>query len=121
MRQTKHVTTADRLRIERLHEIGCIVSAVYYGRWHTPGDVHHLLCGCRRYHDQHQYTILLHRWYHRGVPPTDDRGRQLTNEEAYRLMGPSLHHTKREFIQRFGTELELLDMTNELIAALEVA
>lgn len=122
MGPTQRITAADEHRFRLLHEIGCIVCAVYFGRWRTPGDVHHILCGSRRAAlNQHQRTILLHPWYHRGVPPCDERGRQLTNQQAYDLMGPSLFHTKREFVERFGTEAELLEMTNALIARMEAA
>lgn len=122
MGPSAHITAADLERFRLLHEIGCIVSAVYFNRWRTPGDVHHILCGSRRAAlNQHQRTILLHPWYHRGVPPCDEFGRQLKPHQAYELMGPSLFHTKREFVERFGTEAELLEMTNALIARMEAA
>lgn len=38
------------------------------------------------------------------------------NTEVY---GPSLAHNKREFVARYGTEMELLEKTNELLAEVE--
>lgn len=114
--RTKYRTSADVDRLDRISSIGCIVSGIYFGRWRTPGDIHHLLIGGRRYEQEHQYTVCLTPWYHRGVTPTDRRGRRLTIDQAEAFFGPSLALNKRAFELRFGTELELLEMTNAILA-----
>lgn len=115
--RSKHFTKLDRARIRKLHDLGCIVTALHFGRIGQPGDIHHILSGGRRYRDQHQHTICLRPWYHRGVPPKDNNGRQLTVKQATRLFGPSMALDKKAFEAQFGSELDLLEDTNLLISA----
>lgn len=112
--RTKHKTRADRERFDKLQEIGCIVSLAYFNRRGVPGDIHHLLTGGRRYPDQHQMTICLEPWYHRGIPPSG-----FTESQARARLGPTLCHEKRQFVERFGTELDLLEMTNSCIERMQ--
>lgn len=119
MGPTERITPADRDRFEAMQSLGCLIANVYFGKPGTPGQVHHLLEGGRRL--GHQSTIYLHPWYHQGQPPVVRRAggfRQLTVHEATDTYGPSLAHDKRAFEHRFGTEAELLEMQDELIAAL---
>lgn len=99
-------TKADLERFERLRELGCVVSRVYLGRYAAP-DVHHLLEGGVRM--GHQFTIPLSTWFHRGIPG------QLTQAECTRRFGPSRALNPMQFHKRFGTDLELLEMTNQLL------
>lgn len=120
MGPTEKITAAHRQRFETMQEIGCVICSVYFQRPGTPGQVHHLLSGGRRI--GHDATIYLHPWFHAGEPPTSRlRGRvgQLTIAEATRIYGPSLAHDRPEFEARFGTEQQLLEMQNDLIAAYE--
>lgn len=73
--------------------------------------MHHLVEGGKRL--GHLFTIPLSPWYHRIVVPSG-----MVEKEAYDMFGPTLEKHKREFVARFGTEHELLRMTNELLAAL---
>lgn len=99
--------TKEQLRRwQDLQSIGCVV-CVLNGILETPGDVHHLLSGGKRI--SHSHTIVLHPWYHRGV--TDGRGL----DEYVELYGPSLALDKRGFERTFGTERELLEISNELL------
>jgi hypothetical protein len=102
-------TVADVERFDRLYALGCVVSRLIdLNRW-EPADIHHLVEGRKRL--GHQATIPLSPWFHRGVPSRFD----MRPSEATAALGPSLAINKRAFIERFGTERQLLDLTNELI------
>lgn len=104
-------TKADQARYQAFMKIGCIVTRVYFNAW-GGFDVHHLVSGNKRMGNQ--FTIPLTPYYHRGVIPTG-----MTEKEAYDLFGPSLAKNKREFVSKFGSELELLDKTNELLGRMK--
>jgi len=94
-----------------------VVSAVFFRRPGTPGDIHHVLRGGRRIGPAG--TICLHPWYHRGQPPevrVAGRVRRLTETEAQGRYGPSLALDRKAFESRFAPELELLAMTEQLLA-----
>lgn len=97
------MTKAERQRIESFRNIGCIVSGS------SEYDVHHLTEGGRRL--GHLFTIPLHPWFHRGVP--EDGWSQSAMEQAF---GPSLAKSKRAFVERFGTEAQLLQKVNERLS-----
>ena len=99
---------SDIERFAKLHALGCIVSRVFYDRW-EPAEIHHLVEGRKRL--GHQFTIPLSPWFHRGVPPRMD----MRPSEATEQIGPSLAISKRKFVERFGTERELLKQTDKLI------
>lgn len=99
----------DIERFAKLYALGCVVSKIYFNRW-EPAEIHHLVEGRKRL--GHQATIPLSPWFHRGVPPQMD----MRPSEAAEQIGPSLAMNKREFVQRFGTERELLEKTNQLLA-----
>jgi hypothetical protein len=104
---------ADIERFSQLYALGCIVSRIYFNRW-EPAEIHHLVEGRKRL--GHQFTIPLSPWFHRGVPPAD-----LRPSEATGLLGPSLALSKRNFVERFDTERNLLAKVNEMIARPEYA
>lgn len=113
---TKHKTAADTARILALHEVGCIVSVVYFHAICTPGDIHHLIDETgHRYPDEHQMTICLTPWYHRGVRPLSRWGHEISVADCERSFGPSMALNKRAFEERFGTEADLLEMTNVIL------
>lgn len=91
-------------RFLRLQDIGCIACRME-GWQPQPSDVHHLVEGRKRLGDN--YTIPLCPWHHRGVPEND-----MSNAEMTFMLGPSLARNKRAFIQRYGTEKELLERVN---------
>lgn len=120
MGPTDKITAAHRARFAAMQAIGCVICTVYFEAPGTPGQVHHLLSGGKRI--GHDATIYLHPWFHAGEPPTTRRGgvvRQQTIAEATKLYGPSLAHDRPAFEARFGTEQELLEMQNDLIAVYE--
>lgn len=103
---TKAPTKEQIHRWNDLQAIGCVVTLLRTGVTGTPGDVHHLLSGGKRM--GHDFTIVLHPWYHRGVsdlPPARSR----------ELFGPSLALHKKEFIEEFGGEMYLLEVSNQLL------
>ena len=82
-------TKVEREWMDRIQFLGC-VACVKDGISDTPGEIHHIVQGNRRL--GHLFTLLLCPPHHRGD------GRQV----------PSVHSTKRTFVQRYGSELELL-------------
>lgn len=101
---------ADLVRFDKLMQLGCIVSHVYFHRY-EPAQVHHLLSGNKR--RGHQFTIPLSPWFHQGIPPNG-----MSAMDASLKWGPSLAKTPRRFRESFGTDQELLDKTNALIGKL---
>ena len=96
------MTTKTHLaRINAMQKIGCIACRKL-GKF-NPADVHHLLSGGHRMGDR--YTIPLCPAHHRGVGHVDE------------LHGPCLAKTPKRFRATFGTDEELLDLTDRLIGA----
>lgn len=97
----------DQARVDKFRNVGCIITRLYFDDY-ADYDVHHITdCG-RRLGDAQ--TIPLSPYYHRGVIPSG-----MTQRRAYLELGPTLENHKREFVERFGTELQLLAKTNELL------
>jgi hypothetical protein len=109
MQHSTHAPTqSEDQRFAEFHDIGCVVSFVYLRTPEFEFDVHHIVRGKKRL--GHLYTIPLSLWFHRGDPPN-----HLTIEQASARLGPSLARNKKAFVERFGTEFELLEMVNALI------
>ena len=107
-------------RRTKLQEIGCIVTLRYFGIAGQPCELHHLLNESgQRYDDEHQMTIGLREWYRLGVRPTNRYGTVISTADAIRSFGPSMALNKLAFEKRFGTELDLLGFTNDLIARMQ--
>lgn len=102
--KAKHRTAADRARFAQLQAMGCVACHLEGNGWEGP-DVHHVLLGGER--AGHQHTIPLCPWHHRGANVTP-----LSDEEVRALRGPSLKHEKRAFIERYGTEGQLVQIVN---------
>ncbi len=81
-------TKLEREWMNRIADLGCV--ACKQDGIESPASVHHIIQGNRRL--GHLYSIGLCYPHHQGD------GRQV----------PSVHYTKRTFVQRYGTELELL-------------
>jgi hypothetical protein len=112
------VTPRDREhRFRRLKELGCL--ACWYERvavqW-NPTEIHHLneggKAGQARRGDE--FTVPLCSWHHRGEPPEG-----FTASEMRLTHGPSLARHSKAFRERFGTDDELLALTNRRIARLD--
>jgi PHP family Zn ribbon phosphoesterase len=88
MGPSKSATKVEREWMTRIADLGCV--ACRQDGIESPASVHHIVQGNRRL--GHLHTIPLCPLHHQGD------GRQV----------PSVHFTKRTFVQRYGTELELL-------------
>ncbi len=96
-----NMTKADRARFARLQLFGCIACRLL-DQPGTPGDIHHLTdCGQQL---GHEATICLCPYHHRGYP----------SSEGW-CKGPSLADNKTAFVHTFGTEKQLLAISNTLM------
>lgn len=97
----------DLERFAKLYALGCIITLAYHGEY-EPATIHHITdCGRRMGHD---FTIPLSPWYHQGIPPAN-----LRPSEAEKRLGPSLARSKCMFAERWGGEMFLLSITDQLI------
>lgn len=88
---------ADRIRYEKLVELGCIVS-VDGVRCESPCEVHHCNIRAMGMRAPNHLTVGLCAPHHRTG--------------GY---GVAVHAGLKEWQKRYGTEAELLALTNELI------
>lgn len=102
--KSKAATKEQKRRFDAIKSIGCLACR-QLGYYDVDAEIHHLLNGYRRGHD---YSVGLCCFHHRNVT-------ELDKETAYRILGPSLATNKKEFIERFGTDEELLSTQNKLI------
>lgn len=104
----------DQQRFDRLRRIGCICSRKLGLGWVAP-EMHHIVGSSYRKHSGgNKATIPLSAWFHRGEPPNGMRP-----SEATKQFGPSLRLDKKAFIERFGTERELLAEVDDLLTEIE--
>ena len=116
-RSTGKPTLAQATRFEHIRAIGCIACLLHSFICHQV-EVHHLNQGgyhgaTRRGHD---FTIGLCGWHHQGTPPLG-----MNEREARVFRGPSYKLHKMAFRARYGTDDQLLETTNKLIALRELA
>jgi hypothetical protein len=97
---------SEKRRMDQIVDMGCIASLLE-GRPNTPCQIHHILSGGRRM--GHSHTIGLTPWYHVGEPVQG-----LTKQRCREIYGPSLALEPKAFVQRYGTELELVELITEL-------
>lgn len=95
-------TKMERLRWSYFAEVGCVVCRVYL-RVIAPPQTHHLLSGNRR--RGHRYTIPLCPAHHQGIHyvPAIHRASVAVDQRAFREL--------------FGSDDELLVMSDRLIEA----
>ena len=94
------MTKAEKHHLNKICSIGC-VACIIQGTPGTPAEIHHPRAGTgsgRR--ASHYDAIPLCPMHHRGTAG---------------LSVPSIHGSKNAFIERFGTEVELLELTKTLI------
>jgi hypothetical protein len=78
-----------------------------------PCEIHHIVDkGYREHSGGDMATIGLCPWHHRGV-----KNDGMTTELMVEWFGPSLALHKRRFVERFGSERELLDIVNVILDA----
>lgn len=102
-------TKAEAARMERLSRMPC-VACRQLDTYLIPlrSEVHHLLSGNRR--RGHMFTVPLCSWHHRGV-----RYWEMDPKAHPKFFGPSLALSSKAFRARFGTDDELLAMTDKLL------
>lgn len=95
-------------RLELLHKFPCMACEKDGNKQPNRTEAHHLVWfGKRRGHD---YTIPLCGWHHRGEPLMFVSCTTMAD-----LYGPSLARSKRAFVDRYGTEDQLLKEIDERI------
>lgn len=101
------MTKSQRRRVKVItRDIGC-VACRQIGVFST-ADANHMLSGGNRI--GHSETYPLCPWHHRGVTTLPKDAMELH-------LGYSLADNSRKFHKMFGTDQELLDMTNRLYEA----
>ena len=114
-RHAAQATAVQRDRIVMVKELGCICCQMnradgrptaFFGM----AEAHHLLSGGRR--RGHEFTIGLCQWHHRGVPPFESA----RASDMVRTFGPSVATGSRAFHERYGTDDELLEYQEQLLA-----
>ena len=102
-------TKAELARYAKLKALYCI--CCYDEPLTVPAvlEIHHMTNGGRRIGNE--FTLPLCSYHHRGVLPIDCKNSS-TAELTY---GPSFAKSKRKFIERYGTEAQLLQKVNNLI------
>ena len=114
--KTKYQTKADERRLSTLVEIGCIPCLIE-GRIGAATIQHVTDCG-RRHEDQHRMTYGSCPWHHMAVPPGRKEANMAKNVKAY---GPSFAYNRGEFAERYGTELQLVQIADALVRMVERA
>ncbi len=110
---TKSQNKSDRLRLATISQIGCVPCMIdgWDGALCT---IQHVTEGGRRLDDEHQMTYGSCEWHHLGIKPRDFGGSMHHAEKKY---GPSFARNKRDFMCRYGTERELIQVQDALIRA----
>jgi hypothetical protein len=91
---------AEKAHLSRLADLGC-VACYLDGNAGTPAEIHHIRAGVGMGRRSSNYAAIpLCPSHHRGLnhPGT-----------------PSIHLSKRAFIDRYGTENDLLKVTEDLL------
>jgi len=91
---------ADKKRFDRLKQLGCVACSKKYGV-HSEPVIHHI----------RKHTGISRRPDHQDTIPLCPKHHNMGNE--------SIHHNKKLFEEKFGTEKQLLITTNIKINQLE--
>lgn len=101
-------TKAEKARMSRILELGCVACRMDGHESIYPVEVHHLLDGGVRI--GHAASVPVCKWHHRGVPPDG-----LNQRGATELCGPSLALDGRAFAEHYGDDDSLLAFTERLL------
>ena len=94
------MTKAEKEHLSKLSDLGCLACHIQ-GTPGTRAEIHHLRDGAgMSQRSSHYDAIPLCPMHHRGTAG---------------LSVPSIHGSKNAFIEAFGTEAELLELTKTLI------
>lgn len=94
------MTKTERQHLNKVAELGCI-ACYQQGTPGTPAEIHHPRAGTGMGKRASHYDAI-------GLCPMHHRG-------TAGLSVPSIHGSKNAFIEAFGTEAELLELTKTLI------
>ena len=116
---TKPPTAAEKARFIAMRALGCIACRINRESGRASAaltrrnlEIHHLLSGGRRI--GHEATVCLCHFHHQGKRlPYVQYGYSAQAE----VFGPSLAREPRRFHEMYGTDAELLDRQNRLLAA----
>ncbi len=113
--KTKYKTKADEKRLSGVSQMGCLPCMI--DGWNdVPATVQHITEGSVRLEDEHQWTYPGCPWHHLGEVPDKFRG---AVRLATRSLGPSFKHNKRDFAIAYGSERELVHITDALLRVVE--
>lgn len=109
---TPSPTIPQRRRFDSIAWLGCVACLLDY-RFNEPCQIHHGLKSGRRPNGQaaHWYTVGLCPWHHQGIA-----NRDIPVGKCREIFGPSLAKEKKAFIERYGTDSELVALQNKLLA-----
>lgn len=116
---TRTPTKAERDRLDAIHALPCLACELEKHMFGQPNktEAHHLVDkGTRKHSGGHMATIPLCGWHHRGEPCG-----YLYKREMKALYGPSFELNKREFVACYGTERELLAITDKRLEEAKAA
>lgn len=107
--------TRDQRRYQALYDLGCVCCLKRTGQY-VPPQIHHLVDkGYRKHSGGNQSTVPLCPFHHQGLLP---EGR--TYEQIRSVYGPSMFHEAKEFARIFGSQRDLLAMTNEMLSGVKL-
>lgn len=118
-RSTGMPTVAHSERIVTIKQLGCVCCMLNMKLWMlVPSrgacEAHHLLSGGRR--RGHAFTIGLCAWHHRAVPVmTPPVGVTM----GIRMYGPTVATGSKPFHETYGSDDELLEFQNTLLARVQ--
>ncbi len=113
--QTKYQTKADEKRLSGVSQLGCLPCMI--DGWNdVPATVQHITEGSVRLEDEHQMTYPSCPWHHLGQPPDSFRG---SINLAERKFGPSIKYRKKRFSNKYGSERELVHITDALLRVID--
>jgi hypothetical protein len=103
--RTTKPSAAQRRRLDAISKMVCVACSIAGQRQPNRTEVHHLVDrGSRRLSGGHDATIGLCGWHHRGaIPP---------RPKMQLARAPSMALQKRAFVERYGTERDMLAITD---------
>lgn len=102
-------------RLRKLYDIGCIVCRLQFNGLYTPPEMHHIhvdqnghgIGMAKRNHDDMAIPLCpIHHRYGDGSASTTDN----TKGPQY-----GIEKCPAQFVEKYGTELELLEMVNYIL------
>lgn len=118
--KTKTPSKSEKHRMTVLKENVPCIPCLVQGKVRLP-SIQHTVSGMKR--DGHLSTYSSCEWHHFAVPlenweqlPGSDGG---ANQATSGLLGPSIAHGKRTFVEFFGSELLLISIASRLVKSFD--